>query len=159
VRPIPVGFPEEKTVSLATTECSLQGHLRYANELGWTDDWATGWTSADDRFTWDVDVARGGRYAVSVLQAAPPEAVGTVLLVSAGSDSCRAPIRKSFDPPAERRPDRDPGATRTLKKFEELKLGTLRLPKGRVRLSLQALSPTGARIADVQSLRLRYVGH
>lgn len=156
--PISVGFPEAPTVSLPTTECSLQGNLRYENQLGWTDDWATGWTSADDRMEWKLDVVRAGRYDVTLLQTAPREAVGTVLSITAGEESCRATIRRSYDPPAENRPDRDPAAKRRVKSFAEMKLGTLRLPSGPVSLVLGAAEVVGPRIADVHSVKLRYVG-
>ncbi|MFN8179226.1 MAG: arylsulfatase [bacterium] len=156
--PIPVGYPESPTVSLPVTECFLGKGLRFANELGWAEDWATGWTDPKDRLEWDLDVVRAGRYEVTLLQTAPKEAVGAVLMVSAGPVSCQAKVERSYDPPAEKRGDRNPKSTRLVKSFAEMRLGTLKLEKGRVRVALQAVEPASRRLPDVYSLTLRYLG-
>lgn len=116
----------------------------------------TGWTSPDDRMTWDVEVLVPGRYEAVVDHTCPAGAVGAEIELSLGPARCSARIERAYDPPARgQEHDRVPRGESYVKDFEPLSLGTVELPAGRGTLTLQATRVPANAVADVRSITLR----
>ena len=155
--PIPVGHAEAERVALSASACRLSGGVRFANSIGWTTDWITGWTSGDDRLAWELDVWSAGTYEVTLLYSCGPEDVGARVRVEAGGQAAEQRIDRPFDTGLIPRPDRAAATAWQLREFARLKLGTLALAQGPTRLVLSAREVPGAKVCDLDGLELRRV--
>jgi len=154
--PIPVGYRRRPAVELPAPEAYFSGAIRWYNKYGFAHDWLTGWTSTADTIWWDVDVTSAGRYEVTLMYTCPPEAVGTRLRVEAAGSSVEGQIEKPYDPEPSLRPSRQRKGRYT-QTFAPLKLGRIHLDKGRVRITVRALTRPADRVCDLKSVWLRRV--
>ncbi|MHC4407121.1 MAG: arylsulfatase [Planctomycetota bacterium] len=153
--PIPIGYPGADRVPLPASAASISGGVRFANSIGWTTDWLTDWKGLDDRISWELDAARPGRYEVVLHYSCPAADVGSRIRLEAGAEGIEATILQPYDTGLIRRPDRVPDANWLLREFTPLVLGTIDLPEGRSRLSLQALAILGEMVCHLEKLELR----
>jgi arylsulfatase A-like enzyme len=112
----------------------------------------TGWSSPDDRITWEIEVAESGRYAVDLHYTCPAADVGSTIEVSCGEHRLTGKVTEAHDPPlrgAEH--DRVPRRGESyVKDFKPLRLGALKLERGRGHLTLRALEVPGRQVMDVR---------
>jgi arylsulfatase A len=153
---IPVGYRARPAVELPAPEAYFGGDIVWYNQHGFAHDWLTGWTNLEDTISWDVQVARSGRYQVTLMYTCPPAAVGTTLRVEALGSTVEGTIQKAYNPEPAPRPTRHP-KKRFTQTFARLDLGEIGLDAGRQRLTLRALSKPADSICDVKSLWLRPV--
>ena len=151
--PIPVGHPEENPVELPATQAYFEGGPTYMQGRGWANDWLTGWTSIEARIWWEIDVAAAGEYAVSLEYLCPEDEAGARVRLTAGEAELEAkvpgtPIRQV---PSQ---DRVPRQEVYEMVWETLSLGTLDLPRGPGRLSLEALDNERGGVLDLMAVRL-----
>lgn len=153
--PIPVGHPQEDPVELAAPQSYFTGSIRFHNQPGYAHDWLTGWTDPADTVYWELDVARAGRFQVSLRYLCPEEDTGARAAVDAGARTVEGTISKatSMSPRPNLAAFDDPGYPRM--DFSTAEIGPLALPAGRVRLSVRALSKPGKRVMDLQSVVLK----
>ena len=154
-QPIPVGITGHDSVTLPAHHAVITPPLCYAAGSGFSHDWLTGWTSAAARVTFDLDVARAGRYAAELAFACAPADAGSRVRLSAGGTSCEAVVPAA--PPREiPLPHRDAAghAKYRNREWTTLQLGTLTLPAGRTALALETLSLSGISVMEFKHLRL-----
>ena len=156
--PIPVGHPRARRVNLPATEAYFdKDRLRYINGSGFAHDWLTDWDSGSDEAWWDMDVARDGRFEVSVVGTFPTESIGAVVKVSVGDQTVEAKIQNPWAPESGIRPDRtDSYKNRVIQKFVPLRLGLIDISKGQQKLALSADNGESPLNLDVHSVRLEY---
>lgn len=155
--PIPVGHREADLVMLTPSAAKLSGEIRFANSIGWTTDWITNWRSPDDRIVWELDVARPGRYEVTLLYACGAEDIGSTIAVTCGELTIEGTIQQPYDPPKRIRPDRVTDRPWTLGRFTEQAIGVFTLPEGECRMELRARRVASGNVADLGGLRVRCV--
>jgi arylsulfatase A-like enzyme len=114
----------------------------------------TGWSRPDDRITWEIEVGQAGRYAVDVHYTCPAADVGATVEASVGASRVTGRVSETNDPPVQgAENDRVPRRGESyVKEFRPLRLGELRLERGRGTLALRALQVPGRQVMD-----LRYV--
>ena len=119
----------------------------------------TNWKSADDRITWDIEVATAGKYEATVYYTCPAAEVGSKVELSLSGSRVEKIISEPHDPPLYgENHDRAPrGAESFVKDFKPLPFGTLDLQPGRGLLTLKALSVPGKQVMDVRLLLLKLV--
>ncbi len=116
----------------------------------------TNWTRPEDRITWDVEVAKAGRYNVVVHYACAKEDVGSKVELSFRDRRLEATVSEAHDPPSFG-PEKDRagrGSESPVRDFKPWRLGSIDLPEGRGVLALRALQVAGARVMDVRQLEL-----
>ena len=154
-RPFPVGYPEFPTTFLPARDGIPHGNVRRSARSP-NCSYFTNWISADDRITWDVEVANAGDFEAVVYYTCPAKDIGSTFELSFDKSSIRAMVTEAHDPPlvgAEF--DRcDRGSESFVKDFRPLRLGRFRLEKGRGELVLWALNVPGGQVMDVRSVRL-----
>lgn len=125
----------------------------------------TGWATADDAITWDVDVVEPGRYEAFLWYTCPPDDAGATVRLAAIRDSDAAPagggaaltatIGPGWDPPLNRGDDRvERDSEGYEKEFRPLSLGVIELAAGPQSLRLDAVTVPGRSVADVRRLVL-----
>ena len=104
-------------------------------------------------------MATSGDYEAVVYYTCPKDDVGSTVELSFRGSRARGKVTQAHDPPlvgAEF--DRvDRGGESYVKDFRPLRLGTLRLEKGRGELALRALEVPGAQVMDVRAVMLTLV--
>jgi arylsulfatase A-like enzyme len=116
----------------------------------------THWTRTEDRITWDVEVARAGRYEVVLHYACAKEDVGSTIEASFRGGKLEATVSDPHDPPPFG-PEKDRagrGSESPVRDFKPWRVGTIELAAGRGLLTLRALKVAGARVMDVRQLDL-----
>jgi arylsulfatase A-like enzyme len=152
--PIPVGHEQRKLVEMPAVEGTWTGGLQLGGRHP-NNNWLTAWTNLSATVTWDLDVVHAGPYEASVRTICPKEDVGSRLRLEAGGQAAEAVLDAPCEPNFVPSPDRVPRDEVYERRWGVLTLGTLRLPKGRVRLTLRALTRPGQAVMDLKSLRLR----
>jgi arylsulfatase A-like enzyme len=154
-QPFSVGYREFPITHLPARDGVPHGNIRRSSKAP-NCSYFTGWTSLDDRITWDVDVHTTGRYEAVVYYTCAPENVGAKIELALNDYKVQTTIDTAHNPPlvgAEH--DRAPrGAESYVKDFKPQPLGTIELNRGRGLLALRALSMPGPGVIDVRGVTL-----
>jgi hypothetical protein len=151
-RPFTVGYA--KTTMLPARDGVGEGSVERSASAP-NCSYFTNWTSKDDRITWDIEVGQAGEFeAVVYYTCAPPDAGSRIELSFFGS-RVEGKVSPAHNPPlmgmehdrVERKGES------YVKDWRPLRLGSIKLEKGRGKLTLRALEIAGKQVADV-----RYVG-
>jgi arylsulfatase A-like enzyme len=119
----------------------------------------TNWTSKDDSITWDVEVAKSGRFEAIVYYTCAAGDVGSTVELSLGKSRLESKIAEAHDPPLYgKEHDRiERRAESFMKDFKPLKLGDFDLTAGRDELAFRALNVAGQQVMDVRYIVLNKV--
>jgi arylsulfatase A len=153
--PIPVGYAEENPVVLPATQSYFDGSIGFENKNGYAHDWVSGWTRQVDRVWWEIDVVRSGTFDVSLRYACGEKDIGARIVVRAGDQAVNAEVRDSTSMTPLPNRNRVPSNHYIELDWATLKVGGLRLKKGRTRIVVEALSKPGNTVMELKDLRLR----
>ena len=154
-RPFPVGYREFPSTVLPARDGVPHGGVKRSAGAP-NSSYFVHWTSVDDFITWDVEVNTSGRYEVTLYYTCPEQDAGSVVELSLGGAKVSGEVTPGWDPPLYTNQDtipRPPAESR-MKEFRPLKLGVVRLEKGRGLLTLRALEVRGKRVMDVRQVML-----
>ncbi len=154
-RPFPVGYPAFPLTPLPARDGVPHGNVQRSARAP-NCSFFTNWVSTEDKITWDIEVARSGRYEAVVYYTCPEEDVGSTVELSFNGSRIQGRVTEPHDPPlrgAEN--DRVPrGGESYVKDFKPLRLGIVRLEKGRGTLTLRAVELPGKQVMDVRAVML-----
>ncbi len=159
---LPVGYAATGVTAIQGEDSRLHGGLRFRGRQGWAHDSVLNWTSNDDWMAWNLDVARSGRYEITLMYGCRQEDVGAEVRIEAGGQSAKATIRQAHDPmPADRRAhDRRRVWTSGPVPFmtwAPLEFEPIALEKGRTRLVVRAVGLPRDGSFQVKEARVRRV--
>jgi arylsulfatase A-like enzyme len=154
-RPFPVGYAEFPATLLPARDGVPHGNVRRSAKAP-NCSYFTNWVSADDKMTWDIEVASGGNYEAVIYYTCPGKDIGSTVELRFNKSRVQGKVSEPHDPPlvgAEF--DRvDRGSESYVKEFRPFRLGVFRLEKGRGELTLRALDVPGERVMDVRAIML-----
>jgi arylsulfatase A-like enzyme len=152
-RPFTVGYGVSTT--LPARDGVEHGTIQRSSKAP-NNSFFTHWTKAQDYITWDVDVGATGDYeAIVYYTCARGDEGATLELSMQGGRSVRTRVTEPFDPPLyDKSKERVARSHYFVKDFRPLRLGGLRLDKGRGQLRLGSLDIVGKQVIDVHSLVL-----
>lgn len=155
-RPYPVGFAQ--TTWLPARDGVGHGGIERSGRAP-NCSFFTKWTKKEDSITWDVEVLQPGAYAADLYYTCPAADIGATVELSWNQSRVEGKIGVAHDPPLMgKEHDRfDRGAESFVKDFRPLRLGTIRLEKGRGAMTLRAVNIPGKQVADVRYLILTRV--
>ena len=153
-RPFPVGHKGFPITELPARDGVPHGNIERSAPAP-NSSFFTNWTSADDRITWDIEVATAGRYEAIVYYTCGVDAVGSMIEMTFRNARAGATITEAHNPPlVGAADDRVPRKGESyVKDFKPLSLGTVSLSAGRDPLSLRAAQLLGKGI-EVSSVSL-----
>jgi arylsulfatase A-like enzyme len=154
-RPIPVGFAEFPVTMLPARDGEPRGGVRRSASAP-NCSYFVNWTSTDDSMVWNLEVHTTGQYEVVIDYTCPLPDSGSMIELNFNNSSLAGKVTPGWDPPLYTNQDtipRPPGESQ-MKEFRPLKLGTLRLEKGRGPLTLRALEIPGRSVMDVRRVTL-----
>ncbi len=154
--PLPVGHDAHNPVELHAPQAYFSGGLRFHAGPGFAHDWLTGWTSAEARLWFEVEVVQAGEYAVEIDHACPEAEAGSVIRVRAGTAAVEAAVTPAPIRPVDL-PTRDAkGRERYQNRvWGTLVVGRLPLAAGRQQITVEVVRMAGAQVMDFKQLRLR----
>jgi len=154
-RPFPVGYAEFPSTLLPARDGVPLGNIRRSAKAP-NCSYFTNWVSADDKMTWDIEVANSGNYEAVIYYTCARENVGSTVELRLGESRIQGKVTEPHDPPlvgAEfDRASR--GSESYVKDFQPLRLGVFRLAKGRGQLTLRAQDVPGKQVMDVRAVML-----
>jgi arylsulfatase A-like enzyme len=152
-RPFPVGF-RELTLLPARDGVPAGGVTRSAQAPN--SSYFTNWTSVNGEMSWNIEVGKTGDFAAEIYYSCPAADAGSTIELAFLGAKISAIVSAPHDPPllgaAEDRVSR--GGESYVKNFRPLRLGKLRLPQGKGKLSLRALEVKGKSVAEVRYVAL-----
>jgi arylsulfatase A-like enzyme len=152
---LPVGHQEHNPVELHAPQAIFTKPIQFASGPGFANDWLTGWTDSQGKLWFDIEVATAGVYDIELDLACPPSDAGSRVRISVGSESFETVI-----PSASAReiplPHRDEEGKKRYRNREWITLhaGSLKLPKGPAKLSIETLSMPGTQVMDFKHVKL-----
>jgi arylsulfatase A-like enzyme len=151
--PLPVGHAEHNPVELHAPQAFFTKPLQFAVGSGAANDWLTAWTDAQGKVWFDIEVATAGDYDIELALACPPSDAGSRLRISVGTESFETviPAALAREIPL---PHRDEKAQYRSREWTTLKAGTLKLPKGPAKLTLEPLTMPGTQVMDLKQVKL-----
>lgn len=157
-RPFTVGYPEFPTTHLPSRDGVPRGNVRRSARAP-NCSFFENWISTDDSMTWDVEVARAGRFEVVLYYTCPMADVGSTVEFTFRGSSLRAIVSQANDPPL-RGIEHDRVVRQGesyVKDFVPLRLGVVELQPGRGPLTLQAVTVARKSVMDLRSIALTLV--
>jgi len=147
-RPFPIGHPDYRYTQIPARDGVAHGNVARSSRFP-NCSFFTNWTSLDDTITWDVEVLADGEYEVELHYTCPAADVGSTFELRFHESRLRGRIDEAHDPPLRGgEHDRVERVESYVKDFKALKLGTIRLRKGRGELTLRALEIPGSQVMD-----------
>lgn len=147
-RPIPVGFARQTHTVLPAGEGQTQGGVHRSNRFP-NCTYFTHWTSREDSMVWELDVHEAGDFVVEIAYACPPADAGSIVELGFQDARLVGRITPAWDPPLLDQEDRVPRQESYMKKFSQIRLGSIPLARGRGRLTLRATEVAGAQVAEI----------
>jgi len=137
--PIPVGHPEENPSVIMAHHVNFHGKVRF-NGAGWAHSWITRWTAVSDFIHWDLDIANGGRYEVSLTYRCSRADAGSRIRLTIGEATLEFEL---------------PAAERMKANWLTRPFGTLTLKPGKAKLTIKALAKPGKSVMELINVKLR----
>jgi hypothetical protein len=153
-RKFPVGHPSFKYNQLPARDGKAFGNIVRSNQFS-NSSFFTGWTSPEDKITWDVVVLSEGDFEAKIYYTCPSKDVGATVQLSLNSNSITAKVNVANDPPLRgMENDRVKRMESYVKDFKPLNMGVIHLKKGSGLLTLKALDIPGSQVMDFRLLEL-----
>jgi arylsulfatase A-like enzyme len=152
-RPLPVGYREFPKTYLNAQDGLPEGTITWSS-IHPNASFFIGWHNREDFIRWEIDVQHTGVYEVTVMYTCREGDAGAVLEAAFKDETVRGEITEAFNPPLKDDRDRVRRNESYEKAFHPLRLGTLRLEKGRGDFFLRALSKPGEEVCDVRAVRV-----
>ena len=148
-RPYTVGF--SKMTYLPARDGVAEGGIRRSAQAP-NSSYFTDWKTKDDAITWDIEVGEAGTFTAEVHYTCAAADVGSTIELTFLDGRVTSKISVVNDPPLQGKEfDRTPRAGESyVKAFKPLRLGNIKLAKGRGKLRLKALEIKGTHVADVR---------
>jgi arylsulfatase A-like enzyme len=157
VAPLPIGYAEQNPVRLFAQQADLAGGVRTFVAGGYHHTWLTGWTGPGQKIAFPVQVARGGRFEVTLVYGCEPENAGATVRIASRMGAIEKAVPAG---PAPRVPLPHRGPTNDIfinRAWSRFTVGTLALATGEDTVTLTSLRPDGAEVMDLQQVELRRV--
>ena len=158
-RPFPVGYPEFPMTPLPARDGVPHGGVRRSSSAP-NSSYFVNWTSTEDSMTWDIEVNTAGSYDVTLYYTCPDADAGSTVELGFQGSKVTGRVAPGWDPPLYTNQDTipRPPAESQMKEFRPLRLGTIRLDRGRGPLTLRAREVAGHTVMDMRLVTLTLTG-
>lgn len=155
-RAIPVGFEVFPRTWLPARDAEPKGPTIRRSSGAPNCSYFVDWKSLEDKITWNLDVETTGEYEAEILYTCPEGDEGSVIELRCGDAILKSTVAPAWNPPLYTNQDTlpRPEGESKMKEFRPLKLGTVRLTKGKAPLVLQAVQMPGRSVMDFRALTL-----
>ncbi len=153
-RPFLIGHPDYKYTQIPARDGIAHGGIERSARPP-NCSYFKNWTKLDDKITWDAEVPATGNFEVEILYTCPVADVGSIIELAFNDNKLTGKISEAHDPPLHgAKHNKIDNTEGDVKYFKSLKLGTMRLEKGKGELTLRALKIPGSQVMDFRLIML-----
>lgn len=153
-RPFLIGHSDHAVTQLPIRDAEFQGNIKRSNKFP-NSSYATNWISPKDKIIWDVEVAEGGRYQVSIYYTAAAKSLGSELELAFGTETLKAVVDQAVKPVMVGQvEDRSPRSESYEQHWGQMDLGLIRLPCSAGKLTLTAPKIVGTEVMEIRLMTL-----
>ena len=156
-RPFYIGHPSLHTTQFPARDGIPSGEIKRSNRYP-NCAYFTHWINPEDTITWEAEVAQDGDFEITVYYSCAEDAIGSLFEVSFGDASIQGEIKEVHNPneygAAE---DRVLRQESYVKDFKPLKIGTLKLKKGKGTLKIKGIEKKGRALMDFRLMLLKRI--
>ncbi len=152
---LPVGHAEQNPVELHAPQAFFDKPLVFASGPGFANDWLTGWTDSKAKVWFEIDVYEADEYAFELAFSCEASDAGSRVRLAVADQVLEVtiPVGPALEISLPHR-DEDGKTKYRNREWTTLKLGSLKLPKGPARLTLEPLSIPGSHAMDFKHVKL-----
>ena len=156
-RPFLLGHPDYPNTQIPARDGMAYGEIKRSNR--WPNcSFFTNWVNVADKITWEVAVPESGNFEVVLYYTCAADNVGGTFELRFGDQALPGKITEAHDPDFLFLDTyRFTMAESYTKRFKPLKLGQIRLEKGKGQLSLNALSIPGRELMDFRLMMVKRI--
>ena len=155
-RPFVIGHPDVFWTQIPARDGVPTGEIKRSNKFP-NCSYFLNWKNAEDYISWDVEVGKAGLYEVELWYACPKKDLGAEIKLSFERNSLSFKISREVDPPLLIDFDRKQRTEGFVKFFEPIKMGRIKLQKGKGELKLQAVKIPSDQALDFRLLMLNRI--
>ena len=155
-RPFVIGHPDVSWTQIPARDAVPNGVIKRSNKFP-NCSYFLNWKNEKDYISWDVEVGKAGLYEVELWYACPKRDLGSEIELSFLNQSLRSKINREVNPPLLTGFDRKARTEGFVKYFEPMKMGKIRLKKGKGELKLQATKIPGEQALEFRLLMINRV--
>ncbi len=155
-RPFVIGHPDVSWTQIPARDAVSTGEIKRSNKFP-NCSYFLNWKNEGDYISWDVEVGTTGIYEVELWYACPQKDLGAEIELSFLNQSLRTKITREVNPPLLTGFDRKARTEGYVKYFEPMKMGKIKLKKGKGELKLQATRIPGEQALEFRLLMINRV--
>jgi len=156
-RPFFIGHPSLHTTQVPARDGTPSGEIKRSNRFP-NCTYFTHWINPEDSISWEAEVAKDGNFEVTVYYSCPEDAIGSVFEVSFGDAKIKGEIKEAHN-------TNEYGATEDravrqesyVKDFKPLKVGTIKLKKGKGTLKIKGIKKNGKALMDFRLMLFKRI--
>ena len=156
-RPFYIGHPSLHTTQLPARDANASGDIKRSNRFP-NCTYFTNWINLEDTISWEAEVAKDGDFEITVYYSCAEDAIGSLFEVSFGNASIQGEIREAHNPSEYgASEDRVVRQESYVKDFKSLKVGKLKLKKGKGTLQIKGIKKNGRALMDFRLMLFKRV--
>ena len=156
-RPFYLGHPSLQTTQVPARDATPSGDIKRSNRFP-NCTYFTNWINLEDTISWEAEVAQDGEFEITIYYSCAEDAIGSLFEVSFGDASIQGEIREAHNPGEYgASEDRVVRQESYVKDFKSLKVGKLKLKKGKGTLQIKGIKKNGRTLMDFRLMLLKRV--
>jgi arylsulfatase A-like enzyme len=156
-RPFYIGHPSLHTTQVPARDGIPSGEIKRSNRYP-NCTYFTHWINPEDTISWEAEVAQDGDFEITVYYSCTQDAIGSLFEVSFGDASIQGEIKEAHNPSEYgASEDRVVRQESYVKDFKPLKIGTLKLKKGKGTLKIKGIKKKGKTLMDFRLMLLKRI--
>lgn len=156
-RPFYLGHPSLQTTQVPARDATPSGDIKRSNRFP-NCTYFTNWINLEDTISWEAEVAQDGEFEITIYYSCAEDAIGSLFEVSFGDASIQGEIREAHNPGEfGASEDRVVRQESYIKDFKPLKVGKLKLKKGKGTLQIKGIKKKGRALMDFRLMLLKRV--
>ena len=156
-RPFYIGHPSLHTTQLPARDANASGDIKRSNRFP-NCTYFTNWINLEDTISWEAEVAKDGDFEITVYYSCEEDAIGSLFEVSFGNASIQGEIKEAHNPSEYgASEDRVVRQESYVKDFKSLKVGKLKLKKGKGTLQIKGIKKNGRALMDFRLMLFKRV--
>jgi arylsulfatase A-like enzyme len=156
-RPFYLGHPSVQTTQVPARDATPSGDIKRSNRFP-NCTYFTNWINLEDTISWEAEVAQDGEFEITIYYSCAEDAIDSLFEVSFGDASIQGEIREAHNPGEYgASEDRVVRQESYVKDFKPLKVGKLKLKKGKGTLQIKGIKKKGRALMDFRLMLLKRV--
>jgi hypothetical protein len=157
IRPFFIGHHSVQTTQIPARDGKANGAIIRSNRYP-NCTYFTNWINLEDTISWEAEVAQDGEFEITIYYSCAEDAIGSLFEVSFGNTSIQGEIREAHNPSEYgASEDRVVRQESYIKDFKPLKVGKLKLKKGKGTLQIKGIKKKGRALMDFRLMLLKRI--